>query len=267
MSLVRSNFADRHIGPDDAQLNSMLGALGETNLLDFIGKVVPENIALTEKIANTLPAAASEVAAIAELRKLADENIVAKSLIGLGYFGTITPPVILRNVLENPSWYTAYTPYQPEISQGRLEAIFAFQTVVTDLTGLDVANASMLDEATAAAESMTLARRVWQGGDEAVFLVDKGLHPQIKAVIATRAAPLKIVVIEIEPKLSVISEVKEPVFGAIFAQIASTGEVNDLQPLVAAIHEKAALAIVACDLLALTIYRTPSDVDADIALG
>ena len=267
MSSVRSNFADRHIGPDDAQLNSMLGALGETNLLDFISKVVPENIALTEKIANTLPAAASEVTAIAELRKLSDENVVAKSLIGLGYFGTITPPVILRNVLENPSWYTAYTPYQPEISQGRLEAIFAFQTVVTDLTGLDVANASMLDEATAAAESMTLARRVWQGGDEAVFLVDKGLHPQIKAVIATRAAPLKIDVIEIEPDLSTITDVQKPVFGAIFAQIASTGEVNDLQPLVAAIHEKSALAIVACDLLALTIYKTPSDVGADIAIG
>ena len=267
MSSVRSNFADRHIGPDDVQLNSMLGALGETNLLDFISKVVPENIALTEKIANTLPAAASEVAAIAELRELADENVVAKSLIGLGYFGTITPPVILRNVLENPSWYTAYTPYQPEISQGRLEAIFAFQTVVTDLTGLDVANASMLDEATAAAESMTLARRVWQGGDEAVFLVDKGLHPQIKAVIATRAAPLKIDVIEIEPKLLTIADVKKPVFGAIFAQNASTGEVNDLQPLVAAIHEKSALAIVACDLLALTIYKTPSDVGADIAIG
>ena len=267
MSSVRSNFADRHIGPDDAQLNSMLGALGETNLLDFISKVVPENIALTEKIANTLPAAASEVAAIAELRELADENVVAKSLIGLGYFGTITPPVILRNVLENPSWYTAYTPYQPEISQGRLEAIFAFQTVVTDLTGLDVANASMLDEATAAAESMTLARRVWQGGDEAVFLVDKGLHPQIKAVIATRAAPLRIDVIEIEPNLSTITDVQKPVFGAIFAQIASTGEVNDLQPLVAAIHEKSALAIVSCDLLALTIYKTPSDVGADIAIG
>ena len=267
MSSVRSNFADRHIGPDDAQLNSMLGALGETNLLDFISKVVPENIALAEKIANTLPAAASEVAAIAELRELADENVVAKSLIGQGYFGTITPPVILRNVLENPSWYTAYTPYQPEISQGRLEAIFAFQTVVTDLTGLDVANASMLDEATAAAESMTLARRVWQGGDEAVFLVDKGLHPQIKAVIATRAAPLKIDVIEIEPDLSTITDVQKPLFGAIFAQIASTGEVNDLQPLVAAIHEKSALAIVACDLLALTIYKTPSDVGADIAIG
>jgi len=267
MSSVRSNFADRHIGPDEAQLNSMLGALGETNLLDFISKVVPENIALTEKIANTLPAAASEVAAINELRELADENIVVKSLIGLGYFGTITPPVILRNVLENPSWYTAYTPYQPEISQGRLEAIFAFQTVVTDLTGLDVANASMLDEATAAAESMTLARRVWQGGDEAVFLVDQGLHPQIKAVIATRAAPLKIVVIEIDPKLSAIAEIKEPVFGAVFAQIASTGEVNNLEPLISAIHEKSALAIVACDLLALTIYKTPSEVGADIAIG
>ncbi len=267
MSSVRSNFADRHIGPDDAQIKSMLGALGETNLLEFINRVVPENIALTEKIVDTLPAAASEVSAINELRELADENIVVKSLIGLGYFGTITPPVILRNVLENPSWYTAYTPYQPEISQGRLEAIFAFQTVVTDLTGLDVANASMLDEATAAAESMTLARRVWQGGDEAVFLIDRGLHPQIKAVIATRAAPLKIVVIEIEPKLSVIADIKQPVFGSVFAQISSTGEVNNLQPLISAIHEKSALAIVACDLLALTIYKTPADVGADIAIG
>jgi glycine dehydrogenase len=267
MSSVRSKFSDRHIGPDGAQINSMLSALGETKLAEFIKKVVPENIALTEKIVDTLPSAASEVSAINELRKLADENIVVKSLIGLGYFGTITPPVILRNVLENPSWYTAYTPYQPEISQGRLEAIFAFQTVVTDLTGLDVANASMLDEATAAAESMTLARRVWQGGDEAVFLVDRGLHPQIKAVIATRAAPLKIVVIEIEPKLSAIAEIKDPVFGAVFAQIASTGEVNNLEPLISAIHEKSALAIVACDLLALTIYKTPADVGADIAIG
>ena len=267
MSSVRSNFADRHIGPDDAQIQSMLGALGESNLLDFIRKVVPENIALTEKIARTLPAAASEVAAIDELRKLADQNLVTKSLIGLGYFGTITPPVILRNVLENPSWYTAYTPYQPEISQGRLEAIFAFQTVVTDLTGLDVANASMLDEATAAAESMTLARRVWQGEDEAVFLIDKGLHPQIKAVIATRATPLNIKVIEIEAKLAAVAAIKESVFGAIFAQICSTGEVNNLQPLISAVHERSALAIVACDLLALTIYKTPADIGADIAIG
>lgn len=267
MSSFRSNFSDRHIGPDDAQIKSMLGALEEIDLSEFISKVVPENIALTEKIAKTLPTAASEVAAIEELRKLADENLVVKSLIGLGYFGTITPPVILRNVLENPSWYTAYTPYQPEISQGRLEAIFAFQTVVTDLTGLDVANASMLDEATAAAESMTLARRVWQGEDEAVFLIDKGLHPQIKAVIATRATPLKIKVIEIEANLSTIATVKESVFGAIFAQISSTGEVHNLQSLISAVHERSGLAIVACDLLALTIYKTPADIGADIAIG
>jgi len=267
MSSVRSNFADRHIGPDSAQINSMLTALGEENFSEFIKKVVPENIALTEAIAKSLPSAASEVATINELRELASENIVVKSLIGLGYFGTITPPVVLRNVLENPSWYTAYTPYQPEISQGRLEAIFAFQTVVTDLTGLDVANASMLDEATAAAESMTLARRIWQGDDEAVFLVDASLHPQIKAVIATRAAPLKIELIEIEPNLTAITGVGRPVFGAVFAQISSHGLLNDLEPLISAIHETSALAIVACDLLALTIYKTPGELGADIAIG
>ena len=267
MSSVRSNFADRHIGPDSGQINSMLTALGEENFSEFIKKVVPENIALTEAIAKSLPSAASEVAAIEELRELASENLVVKSLIGLGYFGTITPPVVLRNVLENPSWYTAYTPYQPEISQGRLEAIFAFQTVVTDLTGLDVANASMLDEATAAAESMTLARRIWQGDDKAVFLVDATLHPQIKAVIATRAAPLKIELIEIEPNLVAVSGVGRPVFGAVFAQISSHGLVNDLEPLISAIHENSALAIIACDLLALTIYKTPGELGADIAIG
>ena len=267
MSSVRSNFADRHIGPDSGQLNSMLAALGEKDLIAFINKVVPENIALTTKLSDSLPEAISEVAAIAELRELADQNQVIKSLIGLGYFGTITPPVILRNVLENPSWYTAYTPYQPEISQGRLEAIFAFQTVVTDLTGLDVANASMLDEATAAAESMTLARRVWQGEDDAVFLVDKSLHPQIKAVIETRAKPLKIKIIEIEAKLEDITALSEPIFGGIFAQISSLGEIRDLAPLFSLIHERSALAIIACDLLALTIYKTPSDYSADIAIG
>ena len=159
MSSVRSNFADRHIGPDQNQLEFMLSELGQNNLADFIAKVVPENISIAQKLESVLPLPVSEVEAIGELKELASRNKVIKSLIGLGYFGTITPPVILRNVLENPAWYTAYTPYQPEISQGRLEAIFAFQTVVTDLTGLDVANASMLDEATAAAESMTLARR------------------------------------------------------------------------------------------------------------
>jgi glycine dehydrogenase len=267
MSSVRLDFADRHIGPDQAQINFMLQELNEKKLTDFIAKVVPANIALTENISKSLPEAISEVAAIAELRELASENKVVKSLIGLGYYGTITPPVILRNVLENPSWYTAYTPYQPEISQGRLEAIFAFQTVITDLTGLHVANASMLDEATAAAESMTLARRVWQGADEAVFLVDKGLHPQIRAVIATRATPLNIEVLEINPTLKDLATIESPIFGAAFAQISSDGEIVDLAELIAEVHTKSALAIVAADLLALTLYKTPQEVGADIAIG
>ena len=267
MSSVRSNFADRHIGPDGYQLNFMLAELGEKKLEDFIAKVVPENIALTEKLSSSLPKAVSEVEAIAELRQLADQNQVVKSLIGLGYFGTITPPVILRNVLENPAWYTAYTPYQPEISQGRLEAIFAFQTVVTDLTGLDVSNASMLDEATASAESMTLARRVWQGDDEAVFVVDAGLHPQIKAVIATRAKPLNISIIEIDMATDALAGIEKPIFGAIFAQINSNGTVGNLEPLIKAVHGQNALAVVACDLLALTLYKAPGEIGADIAIG
>jgi glycine dehydrogenase len=267
MSSVRFNFADRHIGPDEHQLNFMLAELGEKKFEDFIAKVVPANIALTEKLSSSLPKAVSEVEAIAELRQLADQNQVVKSLIGLGYFGTITPPVILRNVLENPAWYTAYTPYQPEISQGRLEAIFAFQTVVTDLTGLDVSNASMLDEATAAAESMTLARRVWQGDDEAVFVVDAGLHPQIKAVIATRAKPLNISIVEIDTTTDVFAGFEKPIFGAIFAQVSSNGTVGNLEPLIKAVHGQSALAVVACDLLALTLYKAPGELGADIEIG
>ena len=267
MTLVRNNFADRHIGPDQAQLDFMLHELNEKKLSDFIAKVVPANIALAENISKGLPEAISEVAAIEELRELAAENRVVKSLIGLGYYGTITPPVILRNVLENPSWYTAYTPYQPEISQGRLEAIFAFQTVITDLTGLHVANASMLDEATAAAESMTLARRVWQGSDDAVFLVDSGLHPQIKAVIATRAKPLNIQILEIGADLNDVKSITSPIFGAILAQISSDGQIADLSELISEIHAKSALAIVAADLMALTLYKAPFEVGADIAIG
>ena len=267
MSSVRSNFSDRHIGPNVDQIQFMLNELNENNVEDFISKVVPANIALSEKISKVLPAAVSEVEAIAELRELASKNQVIKSLIGLGYYGTITPPVILRNVLENPAWYTAYTPYQPEISQGRLEAIFAFQTVVTDLTGLHVANASMLDEATAAAESMTLARRVWQGDDEAIFLIDEGLHPHIKAVIATRAAPLKIEIIEIPATAEAISGIGKPIFGAVFAQISSDGVLVDLAPLIDLVHAKSAIAVIACDLLALTLFKSASEVGADIAVG
>ena len=243
----------------------MLAEIGEPTLDALIKKVVPENIAMREKLVNLLPAGISEVAAIKRLREFASENKVMRSYIGVGYYGTITPPVVLRNILENPAWYTAYTPYQPEISQGRLEAMFAFQTVVGDLTSLPIANASMLDEATAAAEAMTLARRVWTGSDEAAFFVDSHLHPQIKAVIHTRAKPLKIAIIE--GTQETLQDMEEAIFGAIITQSSTYGQIFDLTPAIAAIHKVGALAIVACDLLSLTLYKSPGEYGADVAIG
>ena len=267
MGQVRSNFADRHIGPNQDQINKMLGELGENDLESFLGKVLPSSITLNEKISQILPSAISEVEAIEELKVLANQNKVIKSLIGLGYHETITPPVILRNVLENPAWYTAYTPYQPEISQGRLEAIFAFQTVVTDLTGLKIANASMLDEATAAAESMTLARRVWMGSDSAAFFVDSGLNEAIKGVINTRAKPLGIEVVEFDSKAFIEASKGIEFFGAIFAQISTDGEIIDHAHSLKHVAESGALSILACDLLALTIFKSPGEFGFDIAVG
>ena len=267
MGQVRSNFADRHIGPNQDQINKMLGELGENDLESFLAKVLPSSITLNEKISQILPSAISEVEAIEELKVLANQNKVIKSLIGLGYHETITPPVILRNVLENPAWYTAYTPYQPEISQGRLEAIFAFQTVVTDLTGLKIANASMLDEATAAAESMTLARRVWMGSDSAAFFVDSGLNEAIKGVINTRAKPLGIEVVEFDSKAFIQASKGIEFFGAIFAQISTDGEIIDHAHSLKHVTESGALSILACDLLALTIFKSPGEFGFDIAVG
>lgn len=243
----------------------MLGELGEDSLQSLIKKVVPANIVINQKLVDLLPQGISEVAAIERLKDFASENTVMRSYIGIGYYGTITPPVILRNILENPAWYTAYTPYQPEISQGRLEAIFAFQTVVGDLTGLPIANASMLDEATAAAEAMTLARRVWSGSDEAAFFIDSNLHPHIKAVIHTRAKPLKIAIIEGSQRT--LLEMEQAIFGAIVSQISTYGEVSDLSAAVSAIHDAGAVAIVATDLLALTLYKSPGEYGADVAIG
>ena len=262
--VVRSTFIDRHIGPNDYQINSMLLELGYKSLTDFIQAVVPKNILLTNEIEKVLPEGISENLAISELKSIADENILIKNFIGRGYAGNITPPVVLRNVLENPAWYTAYTPYQPEISQGRLEAIFAFQTVIADLTGLPVANASMLDEATAAAEALTLSRRVWQGSDEAIFLVDQDLHDHVKAVIATRAKPLKIEIKEIDVDSY---EYSDDFFGAIFAYPNSSGEIKDLNKAIASVHEKSALAVVDCDLLSLTLIQAPGELGADVAVG
>ena len=260
----RSDFASRHIGPNQYQIQTMLLELGYKDLDSFIKAVVPENIHIKGEIEKVLPVGISEVAAIEEIAQIAKKNTVVKSFIGNGYYGTITPPVVLRNVLENPGWYTAYTPYQPEISQGRLEAVFAFQTAITDLTGLAIANASMLDEATAAAEAMTLARRVWQGSDDSAFVIDTNLHSHVKAVIQTRAKPLKIKVLEIDLGKDFIPN---DVFAAIIAYPDSNGRVKDLTNIVKQIQKQNALAIVSCDLLALTLFRSPGEYGADIAVG
>ena len=260
----RSNFIDRHIGPNQYQIQTMLLELGFKDLDSFIKSVVPSNIHIKGEIEKSIPTAISETAALAEIAEIAKKNTIKKNFIGCGYYGTITPAVILRNVLENPGWYTAYTPYQPEIAQGRLEAIFAFQTAVTDLTGLAIANASMLDEATAAAEAMTLARRVWQGSDDAAIVIDTNLHPHVKAVIQTRAKPLKIKVIESDfQDASFDSEI----FAAVIAYPNSTGEIKDLSKIISKVQSLSALAIVDCDLLALTLFKSPGEYGADIAVG
>ena len=264
MVAPRNSFASRHIGPNEYQIKTMLMELGYEDLDSFIKSVVPSNIHIKGEIEKSLPKGISESDAILEISKLAKKNTLIKSLIGCGYYGTITPPVVLRNVLENPGWYTAYTPYQPEISQGRLEAIFSFQTAVTDLTGLAIANASMLDEATSAAEAMTLARRVWQGSDDAVFLIDKNLHPHVKAVVHTRAKPLKISVVESDFE---VTDFSSEVFAALIAYPESTGRVKDPTRTIELVKEKGGLAIIACDLLALTLFKSPGELGADIAVG
>lgn len=257
-------FEDRHIGPSASQEEEMLRVLGYDNLKTFISDVVPSNIAIETSLSKTLDSAKSEVEVIAELRSLAEQNQVFTSLIGSGYYGTITPPVIKRNVLENPAWYTAYTPYQPEISQGRLEALFAFQTVICDMTSLALSNASMLDEGTAAAEAMTLARRTSKAADSAVFIVDSHVHAQTKAVVATRAKPLGIEVIECDA-LKIPTETDY--FGVLVQYPDTTGAITDYSTLAESAHSKGALVIAATDLLALTLITPPGEWGADIAVG
>lgn len=257
-------FERRHIGPSADQEKFMLEELGFASLEKFISKVVPSSIAMGQRLGDILPSAATETEVIEELRALAAKNKVFTTLIGTGYYGTITPAVILRNVLENPAWYTAYTPYQPEISQGRLEALFAFQTLICDMTSLSVANASMLDEATAAAEAMTLSHRVFKGDDDAVFLVDKNVHPQTKAVIATRAKPLGITLEFFDPAMALPST---QFFGALVQYPDTFGEIHDLTSLATAVHDRGALLIAATDLLALTLLKPPGEWGADVCVG
>ena len=239
----------------------MLAALDVSSVAELVDRAVPESI--RERAPLDLPVGRTEADVLARMRELADRNQVLVSLIGQGYSGTITPPVIQRNLLENPAWYTAYTPYQPEISQGRLEALLNFQTMVSDLTAMDLANASLLDEATAAAEAMTMLRRVnTKGGD--TFFVDAACHPQTIAVVQTRAEPLGIDVVVGEPGLPMSTE---GVFGVLLQYPGTTGAVRDDRALVAHLHAHDTLVAVAADLLALVLLAPPGEWGADVVVG
>ena len=262
--MSRREFADRHIGPSEENINAMLEFLGYNSLDSFIADVLPDSIKLQEEFGRALPPGISEVETIAELRKLASENQIADSLIGMGYYGTITPPVVLRNVLENPAWYTAYTPYQPEISQGRLEALFAFQTMVSDLTGLPICNASMLDESTAAAEAMTLARRSSKHDDNARFVIDSRVHPQTQAVVITRAKPLKIPVEVLDLSEGIDAS---NTFGILLQYPDTFGTLQDFSDVISKVHDNNGFVVMATDLLALTLVKSPGEWGADIAVG
>jgi glycine dehydrogenase len=262
-------FAARHIGPSPAEQERMLAVTGHSSLDELTTAALPPG--LGEASAGQpgglrLPPALTEEEALAELRRLARRNTVAVSMIGLGYYGTVTPAVIRRNLLENPGWYTAYTPYQPEISQGRLEALLNFQTMVADLTGLPVAGASLLDEATAAAEAMTLAKRA--AGRGRVFLADADCLPQTLAVLATRAEPLGIELRVAQVTAELIEAAPDgELFGMLLQYPGASGAVRDLRPVIAAARDRGAVTAVAADLLALTLLMPPGEMGADIAVG
>ena len=251
-------FADRHIGPRPSDVEKMLATVGATSLEDLITQTVPDSILDTRL---ELPDAMSEPEVVARLQELSAKNEVVPSLIGLGYHDTITPPVIQRNVLENPAWYTAYTPYQPEISQGRLEALLNFQTMVSDLTGLDIANSSLLDEPTAAAEGMAMARRLYRGTGD-VFYVDPDCHQPTKAVVQGRAAAAGVKIAEFRDDADI-----SDAFGVLLQYPGSSGAIRDYRETVERFHDQEALVVVAADLLALTLLSPPGDWGADIAVG
>jgi len=260
---ARDSFVARHIAPSEPDIAAMLEALGLTSLEELAERAVPA--AIRTATALDLPAPIDEAGAIAELRQLASMNAATKSLIGQGYYGTHTPPVILRNVLENPGWYTAYTPYQPEIAQGRLEALLNFQTMVSELTGMPIANASLLDEGTAAAEGAALAHAVAKV-ESNIVAVAPDLHPQTRAVLATRAWPLGLDLVDIEPgDTAGIRELRP--FAVVLQYPGTTGAVHDIEPDIAAAHDADALAIVATDLLALALLKPPGEMGADVVVG
>ncbi|MCX4646830.1 aminomethyl-transferring glycine dehydrogenase [Streptomyces sp. NPDC055059] len=258
-------FEQRHIGPDEAAQAKMLAQVGYGSLDELTAAAVPDVIKSAEAL--DLPGARTEAEVLAELRSLADRNQVLDSMVGLGYYGTFTPPVILRNVMENPAWYTAYTPYQPEISQGRLEALLNFQTMVAELTGLPTSGASLLDEGTAAAEAMALSRRMGKVKNGA-FVVDADALPQTIAVIQTRAEPTGVEVVVADLSEGIPAEVAERgVVGVLIQYPGASGAVRDIKPVIEQAHELGAVVTVAADLLALTLLTSPGELGADIAVG
>ena len=257
------SFVARHIGPSETEIAGMLGVIGAASLGDLAARTVPGRI--QAKAPLPLPPAIDEAAVIAELRGLAAENQCKTSLIGMGYHGTVTPPVILRNVLENPGWYTAYTPYQAEIAQGRLEALLNYQTMVCDLTGMPIANASLLDEGTAAAEAVTMAHAASKAKSD-VVAVCTDLHPQTRAVLATRAAPVGITLVDFAPGDHAAIAAANP-FAVVLQYPGTTGAVRDLHQEIVATHEVDALAIVCADLLSLVLLTPPGQMGADVVVG
>ncbi|HWW70751.1 MAG TPA: glycine dehydrogenase (aminomethyl-transferring), partial [Duganella sp.] len=261
---ARDAFIARHIGPDAAEQEAMLAVLGYASRAALIDTIVPANI----RNKATLPLGAytkpmPEQEALNKLKKIAGKNKVLKSMIGQGYYNTLTPGVVLRNIFENPAWYTAYTPYQPEISQGRLEAILNFQQTITDLTGMGIANASMLDEGTAAAEAMTLIQRVGKSKSNVFYVADDVL-PQTREVVETRAKPLGIEVKGFHPaELAGIGEA----FGVLLQYPGVNGVVRDYKAGVEAVKAKGAMVVVAADLLALTMLTPPGEWGADVVVG
>ncbi|MEO0868036.1 MAG: glycine dehydrogenase (aminomethyl-transferring), partial [Cyanobacteria bacterium J06642_11] len=258
-----NDFPQRHIGLTEADIRQMLSVLGYDSLGTLIDTAVPAEIRLAESL--NLGEGMNEYEALASIRDIADQNQVFTSHIGLGYHNCIIPPVIQRNILENPGWYTQYTPYQPEISQGRLEALLNYQTMVSDLTGLEIANASLLDEGTAAAEAMTMSLGVCKNKEAKkakTFWVSAHCHPQTIEVIRTRALPLGITVV-----VGDTPDFSQPLFGLLLQYPASTGAVSDYTEVIAAAHEAGALVTVAADLLSLTLLKAPGEMGADIAVG
>src|SRR6266508_1964928 len=255
-----NSFARRHIGPNEEEVRVMLREVGFEDLDSLVEAAVPRNIRLDRDL--NLPEAKSEMEALAKLRAISRKNKIARSFIGCGYSDCITPPVIQRNILENPGWYTAYTPYQAELAQGRLEALLNFQTMITDLTGLEIANASLLDEATAAAEAMTLCHAAVP--DRKTFFVANNCHPQTIAVVQTRAKPHDIAI-----KIGDYSRFKfdETVFGALVQYPATDGAIYDYSEFIKQAHNAGALVVVAADILALTLLKPPGQFGADVAVG